>query len=163
MELRFSCSLPPIPGAQRVPASHISANSFSSQALLLGPGRVWLGKEMNTQVGRVGKGGSLQVALDPGSCGTYKSAVTWAQQRPAGPTWRTEEITYLEGLGPPEERQERLWGYGYQTQEMPSRRGEMAEAARKVLHRAGCGVVLIQSPSSEVFQGLCVTICQVWS
>lgn len=31
---------------------------------------------MNTQVGRVGKGGSLQVALDPGSCGMWVSAVT---------------------------------------------------------------------------------------
>ena len=59
--------------------SYISANSSSSQALLLGPGRVWLGKEMNTQVGRVGKGGSLEVALDPGSCGMFKSAVTQAR------------------------------------------------------------------------------------
>lgn len=39
----------------------------------------------------------------------------------------------------------------------------MVRAARKVLlHPAGCGIVLIQSPSSEVFQGLSVTICQVW-
>lgn len=92
-----------------------------------------MGKEMNTQVGRVGKGGSLEVALDPGSCGMFKSAVTQARQGPAGPTWRTQEITCPEGLGPAEERQERLWGYGYQTQEMPNRRGEMAGAARKVL------------------------------
>ena len=63
--------LPPIPGAQRVPASL----TFLQTAPLPKPswGQAKSGLERNTQVGRVGKGGTLEVALDPGICGMLRA------------------------------------------------------------------------------------------